>query len=644
MNQGEEVKCSITEPCSNDKVCNLDNKVCEPLHDINLLIDNKKFIGGSILQQIIQGKYGHKFYNAVCDSGFDVMNLTPLQGNYNELSNTIANDDLLAFYDPITNKILCQLRKELLKYWAEKENVNQGIILSEKEINKLRRNNSLIINFKNTKKKEYFLPLAPLASGTFILQKQKALIRDQSFFVLIKTDSTWIDTNPFGASVHHNFTPERNEYGQPFYILFPVKKDYPKSRLNNLGRRTRWDVRPPEEKKEMEYQTEQLFVSLHIQKVQKILKEKFKLKISDVNSRSFFYDDIYKPMAHIKNYWRLLAQDIKKELNIDKTKVSEYIGEKKNGKKNGKGYMINSVEPYYTAYYGEYKNDKRHGIGITEFVHNNYTQGFIGEWKNGKKNGYGYLKNVIKIQNHEVGEEWACYWKDDEIIGDGYYQQKLTLFDGAEYLYFGSWKNNFKNGKGIEYIPNDKNTMLYTNIGKYVMSTFTGQGLRSLNSQTKQYGTFFNSILQQGTVLNKEYFIKAFKQQNKRGIKWITEYVVNNEYNSYYLSPDYQWWGAFNGNKILWKRGRIGFDDGASPFTKLSYTIKELLNLFPPINNDIKINAKNYIDNMPEYVRTYMTDYPRKLQNPEPITVNQSVQAFYTLGKSLLPGWLEIEI
>lgn len=605
MSQDEEVKCSITNPCNNHKVCNLDSQLCEDPHKTNLLIGNRKFIGGPILKDVIQRKYGHLFNSdTVCNYGLDIIEQKSLQGLYKELRETINDNQLLAFYDPIANNMLCQLRSDVERYWASKENLFPGIVLTEKEHNDLKKNNTLIFTYKYTKDKEYFLPIGPLAQGTFILQKQKASIKDHSFFVLIKTDSTWIDTNPPRVGAFHNYNPNRDQYGSPFYVLFPVKESIPKTRWDTeRNRRTRWDVTPTiEDMKGVEiedYKTEQSYVSQQIQLAQKILSKKINI-ISSANSGTFSFNQIYTPMSKIKNYWRLLLNDIKEELKIDKTRVQEYVGDRKNGVRHGRGYIIKSIKPY-SAYYGEYKDNKRNGIGITEYIHNNYLQGFIGEWKNSKKNGYGYLRNVTKLDSFNLVEEWVCYWKDDKIIGDGYYQLKSSLFEGESYLYYGSWKNNFKNGKGIEFITN-----LYINIGNFVMSTFTGDGLRHYNSKTKQYGTFFNSVLQSGIEMNKNYFKKAFELQYKRAIKWITEIVVGNEYDAYYLSPDYQWWGAFSGNKMKWKRGKIGFDTKNSPFAKLAHTIEEMISLFPPIN--------------------------------------QVKQVLYKLGKILLIGWTEIEI
>lgn len=643
MSHSEEKKCSITNPCDNNKVCNLDSQVCESPHRTNLLIGNRKYIGGPILKEVIQRKYGHLFNSdTVCDYGMDLVEMESLQGKYKDLHKAIENNQLLAFYDPISKKMLCQLRSDVERYWASKYNTFQGIVLTNKEHNDLKKNNTLIYTYKYTKDREYFLPIGPLAQGTFILQKQKESIKDHSFFVLIKTDSTWIDTNHVGEGVYHNFNPIRNDYGDPFYILFPVKEGIPKTRWDEeKKRKTRWDVEPQamENIETEDYKTEQVYVSQQVHIAQKILKEKLEMKISSVNSRTLSYNDFYKPVSKIKNYWKLLLKDIKDELNIDKTKISVYVGDRKNGVRDGKGYVIKSTEPYYMAYYGEYKDDKRHGIGITEFVLKNYSQGFIGEWKNGKKNGYGYMRNTVNNES----EEWVGYWKNDKIIGDGYYQLRSSIYEGEAYLYFGGWKDDFQNGKGIEFIPKNKHEIIYINIGEFFKSTFTGNGLRVYNSKTKQYGTFFNSILQRGTVLNKNYFIEAFTFQNKRSMKWLFDKVVSNKYNAYYLSPDYQYWAAFTSDKFKWKRGKIGFDDGNCPFTRYAHTIKGLVDLFPYLNNETETQVNSYLNGISTTINNYLSNYPRTSNLSQSLN-EQAKNIFYILGKTLLVGWTEIEV
>ena len=80
-----------------------------------------------------------------------------------------------------------------------------------------------------------------------------------------------------------------------------------------------------------------------------------------------------------------------------------YIGEKKGGKKHGKG-----IE-YYTnqkkAYEGDFVNDKREGNGKSFFEDGSIK--YSGEWKNGSENGKGIL-----------------YYQNGKIEVEGYFEEE----------------------------------------------------------------------------------------------------------------------------------------------------------------------------------------------------------------------------
>lgn len=82
-----------------------------------------------------------------------------------------------------------------------------------------------------------------------------------------------------------------------------------------------------------------------------------------------------------------------------KWKGDKYVGELKNGKRDGKGtyYYFSSGEKYN----GEWKNGEKNGKGILSFSNGNE---YNGEWKEGKKNGEG----IYKFNNGKLtAEKWA---------------------------------------------------------------------------------------------------------------------------------------------------------------------------------------------------------------------------------------------
>jgi hypothetical protein len=114
---------------------------------------------------------------------------------------------------------------------------------------------------------------------------------------------------------------------------------------------------------------------------------------------------------------------------------NKYVGEFKDGKRNGQGtYTFASGNKYV----GEYKDDKIDGQGTYTFANGNI---YIGKFKDGKRNGQGTY--TFASGNKYVGE-----YKDDKRNGQGTY----TLANGDKYV--GEWKDNQRNGEGTEYALN----------------------------------------------------------------------------------------------------------------------------------------------------------------------------------------------
>ena len=109
-----------------------------------------------------------------------------------------------------------------------------------------------------------------------------------------------------------------------------------------------------------------------------------------------------------------------------------YIGQIKNGKKNGYGTL---KVPNDCTYRGYFNDDKYEGYGTIEC--NNGCR-YTGEFKNGKKNGYGTLKVPKRYTYHG-------YFNDDKYEGYG----TIEYNDGCKYI--GEFKNDKANGYGILY-------------------------------------------------------------------------------------------------------------------------------------------------------------------------------------------------
>ena len=81
----------------------------------------------------------------------------------------------------------------------------------------------------------------------------------------------------------------------------------------------------------------------------------------------------------------------------------KYVGEWKDGKKNGQGTYIHPVGDKYV---GTFKYDKKNGQGTYTFANGDK---YVGGWKDDKRNGQGTF-TFAHGEKHEGG------WKDDELV------------------------------------------------------------------------------------------------------------------------------------------------------------------------------------------------------------------------------------
>ncbi len=170
-----------------------------------------------------------------------------------------------------------------------------------------------------------------------------------------------------------------------------------------------------------------------------------------------------------------------------------YVGEMKNGLRNGQGAMTYANGDVYE---GEWINDKKNGQEGTM----TYANGSVykGEWKDDKRSGKGEMKyETLSGQQYYDG-----MWKNDCREGRG----KMVFFDGATYE--GEWKDDKINGEG---------TMTYadgsTYKGTWINDKYNGQGTM--------------------TWTNNEQYIGEWKD-NKREGKGVYTYADGSIYDGYW--------------------------------------------------------------------------------------------------------------
>ena len=144
---------------------------------------------------------------------------------------------------------------------------------------------------------------------------------------------------------------------------------------------------------------------------------------------------------NLKNSLCLNNTNMKK--NGKSPKTSRYIGNKINGKKEGKGIY------FYTngcKYEGYFKNDKKNGVGI--FYYNNGDK-YEGNFEEGNYEG----KGIFYFNN---GDRYEGNFEKNKYSGKGkYYYHNGDIFDGY-------WMDDKKYGEGIYFYKNGDKI-----IGKY---------------------------------------------------------------------------------------------------------------------------------------------------------------------------------
>jgi len=105
------------------------------------------------------------------------------------------------------------------------------------------------------------------------------------------------------------------------------------------------------------------------------------------------------------------------------TAKDKYVGEYKNGYKNGFGTQTYSNGDKYV---GEYKNGYKNGNGTYTYANGDK---YVGEWKFNRKVGYG-------TQTYSNGDKYVGEFKDDKYHGKG----NMTFPDGK--IQSGIWAND----------------------------------------------------------------------------------------------------------------------------------------------------------------------------------------------------------
>ncbi len=186
---------------------------------------------------------------------------------------------------------------------------------------------------------------------------------------------------------------------------------------------------------------------------------------------------------------------------------TKYVGEFKDGKRNGRGTLTLSGGIQYV---GEFKDHKYNGQGTMTWPSG---QKHVGEWKDGKRNGRGTL--TLSGGMKYVGE-----YKDGRFYGQGTY----TWPSGKKYV--GEWKDGKYNGQGTVTYPTG---IKY--VGEFKDNKYNGRGTFYYANGHEKQGIWENGKLTDKKIQKKSFPVRRKeKAAPKRSGNYYALVIGNNEY------------------------------------------------------------------------------------------------------------------
>ena len=404
-------------------------------------------------------------------------------------------EKIFVSYNNENNNIECQLNKEerYIKCFKEKENKedeDMGMVIDITVVEILSKDNiyedyfltpELNVNVNQIKGKEIYIPQYPL--GKKIMNARGIILEINNYEMI------------------YNACTEGGSSGSPIFLanttkVIGIHKEGGQDKRKNYGN--------------------------FIYPIFNILKNEIRQKnIFKINKYSKPQDN-FELTDDLKR--NILNQMFKREeKTIVYPGVGKYIGETKNGLKEGVGLLqFDNGETYE----GECKNNKADGNGTYTWPDGDK---FIGEYKNDKKNGRGvyfYNKPPFTGDRYEgnykdnIKEGYGAYYYNngDKYIGEF----KNNAFEGKGIFYYnngdkyeGDFKNGLRHGKGILVLTNG---MIYE--GDFKNNELDGKGKLKYNNGDKYIGDFKRNIREGKGIMTRTDGIRYegdYKQNSPEG-------------------------------------------------------------------------------------------------------------------------------
>ena len=155
----------------------------------------------------------------------------------------------------------------------------------------------------------------------------------------------------------------------------------------------------------------------------------------------------------------------------------KYVGEYRDGKKNGQGTL---TWPDGDKYVGEWRDNKRNGQGTLTWPDGDK---YVGEWRDDKRNGQGTYS--WGVNSKWAGDTYFGEWRDNNRTGQGTY----TYASGSKYV--GEFRDGKRTGWGVHTFADGRQL-----VGEFKDGSMNGLAIDYNPDRTiKNSGRFENNKL-----------------------------------------------------------------------------------------------------------------------------------------------------
>ena len=159
-----------------------------------------------------------------------------------------------------------------------------------------------------------------------------------------------------------------------------------------------------------------------------------------------------------------------------------------------------TLMPMADKYVGEFKDGKRNGQGTYTYANGNK---YVGEFKDDKRNGQGTF-------TYANGDKYVGEFKDDKRNGQG----TFTYDNGQKYV--GFWKNNLKHGEAV-FITADGNQTKQTWVTGFLQKTCSDDPTACTTvADLCEKASYYTEWHQNGNCCARSQHVKSYSDRKRK--------------------------------------------------------------------------------------------------------------------------------